>query len=167
MQLTPHYIVLTRSYTVSNARPQALAPDESAHHGLSMASAKGRFLHSCKSLSVQRVLELLHSKALHSLRGGLGLEDTRLFGERVDTFARFRCRLHLQLHLQHSCKFERACLLDLLGSNSHVLIDDGLHIFRLQALLLSHRLVNSGCCHSLFGTLHHLHGLWWEHGQKR
>merc|ERR1711879_429017 len=167
MQLTPHYTVLTRSYTVSNARPQALAPDESAHHGLSMASAKGRFLHSCKSLSVQRVLELLHGKTLHSLRGGLGLEDARLFGEGVDTFARFRCRLHLQLHLQHSCKFEGAHLFDLFGSNTHVRSDDSLHIFSLQTLLLSHRLVNSGRCHSLFGTLHRLHGLWWEHGQKR
>merc|ERR1711879_527808 len=74
MQLIPHYTVPTRSYTVSNARSQALSPDESAHHSLSTASAKGHFLYSCKASQFSESLSFFMAKHLTVFEAGLALK---------------------------------------------------------------------------------------------
>merc|ERR1712124_219767 len=69
--------------------------------------------------SVDCLLQLLHRQHTHGLGGGLGLEDAWLLGERVDTLAGLSGGLRLQFHVELTCKFESASLLQLLRRQCH------------------------------------------------
>merc|ERR1719321_405167 len=84
----------------------------------------------CKSSenSIQSLLQLLHGKCPHSLRGRLGFEGARFLGEWVDALLCWRSGLLLQLQVQHACKLEASVLLNLSAGNSEKSIDDTLHL---------------------------------------
>merc|ERR1711862_545760 len=113
--------------------------------------------------SVDHLLELLHRKGLNSLGRRLGLEDTRLFGEWVDTFAsRLRWLLH-ELQVQGTGQLEAAALLELTCSNLDKSFNNSLHLLRLEPGGLGNGAVRSrgrhdGGLHSLLHALHGGHG---------
>merc|ERR1711964_652133 len=88
-------------------------PGEAAHYGSSQLSTvhihcrPARTRPTLPSLSSEHLLEFLHRKATHRLRGRLRLEYARLLGEGIDALACLRGRLVLQLHVEHTCKLER------------------------------------------------------------
>merc|ERR1719352_92988 len=84
--------------------------------------------------SVQSLLQLLHGKRPHSLRGRLGFEDTRFLSEWIDALLCWGGRLLLQLQIQHPCKLEVIVLLDLRACNPEKRIHDAFHLFVLQTV---------------------------------
>merc|ERR1719482_2385836 len=95
----------------------------------------------CKSSesSIQSLLQLLHGKSPHSLRGGLGFEHARFLREWVDALLGWSCGLLLQLQVQHACKLEVAVLLDFTAGNTEESVDDAFHLLVLQTIGLRHR----------------------------
>merc|ERR1719399_1482804 len=89
-----------------------------------------------KTLSVHKLLELLHRQRAHGLRRWLRLEDAWLLSERIDALAGWPGWLLLQLHVEGAGKFELTSLLELSGCKSDHSLSDLLDLARLQAGLL-------------------------------
>merc|ERR1712048_425274 len=108
-------------------------------------------------ISVDHLLQLLHGQALDGFGGWLCLEDARLLGERVHTFASWCCRLLLELHVQDTTKLEASVLLHLICSQLHVGCNNCLDLARLQLLCLCNLGISCGLSQasSLHGPMLH------------
>merc|ERR1712224_570498 len=114
--------------------------------------------------SVDHLLELLHRKGTNSLGRRLGLEDTRLLSERVDTLTSSLSWLLLELQVEGTGQLEAAALLELTCSNLDKTFNNSLHLLRLEPGGLGNRAVRSrgrhdGGLHSLLHAFHRSHGL--------
>merc|ERR1719164_35831 len=87
--------------------------------------------------SVDHLLQLLHGQGTHSLGSRLGLEHARLLGEWVHSLASWASWLLLELQVQATAELESTVLLQLRGSQLHVVGDNGLDILGLRASLLA------------------------------
>merc|ERR1719378_965486 len=83
--------------------------------------------------SVDHLLQLLHGQGTDRLGSWLGLEHARLLGEWVDSLASWASWLLLELQVQSATDLESAILLQLRGSQLHIVGDNGLHILGLGA----------------------------------
>merc|ERR1711862_694589 len=113
--------------------------------------------------SVDHLLELLHRKGTNSLGRRLGLEDTRLLGERVDTLTSSLSWLLLELQVEGTGQLEAATLLELACSDLDKTFNNSLHLLCLEAGGLGNGAVSSrrghdGGLHSLLHALHGGHG---------
>merc|ERR1712048_1026069 len=88
--------------------------------------------------SIDCLLQLLHWQHTNGLACWLGLEDTWLLCEWIDSLACRLCGLLLQLHVEDTTKLEASVLLQLAGSQLHIACDDCLHLLRLQFNTFSH-----------------------------
>merc|ERR1719265_451398 len=85
--------------------------------------------------SVDHLLELLHRKGTNSLGRRLGLEDTRLLGERVDTLTSSLSWLLLELQVEGTGQLEAATLLELASSDLDKTFHNSLHLLRLEGVV--------------------------------